>query len=80
MKFYDNSGKMNISLFLITCLLLANFNKVSAYKLDNDINDKSSLNGYNQKSFLSLEETKKEMSEDMQYQNFFVIKHYPKFY
>jgi len=74
MKFYDNSGKMNISIFLIICSMLANYNSIFAYELDNNINEKSSFLDFNERSFLTLQESKKEMSEDMQYQNFFVIK------
>lgn len=75
MKFDDNSKKMNISLFVIICFMLANYNSILASEIDTNINNNiSSLKEFSASSFLSMEEKNKEMSEDMQFQNLFVIK------
>ena len=74
MKFHDNSSKMNISIFVIMSLLIAYYNCDIIPKSNNNHNNKSSFLELTTDNFLSSEESKKEMSEDMQFQNFFVIK------
>lgn len=73
MKFYDNSRKMNISLFVIITFVLANYNPIISSGMHNDFNKDMNPKEFSASSFLSLEETNKELSEDMQYQNLFVI-------
>lgn len=73
MKFEDNKKKLYISIFVIVSFMLANYHCFLASNLGKSISyNDNLLPQYSKNSFLSIEETNKEMSEDMQYENFFV--------
>jgi len=74
MKFYDNSNRMILSIFLLINFLIAYAdNKLNSNNFENDNNNLYSSLKQTENSFLSLEEKiYKDMSEDMQFNNFFV--------
>lgn len=72
MKFFYDSKKLNMSFIILINMLFA-FIYCSSINNNKNANDEeSSYLQITESSFLALEEAKKEMSKDMQYENLFV--------
>ncbi len=73
MKFYDNSNKIKLSIFVLISYLLSYTSNKLKTTFEMNVSNNFSFLEKTQNSFLSLEEkNNKEMSEDMQFNDFMV--------